>query len=102
MAKLTTKERSKLKDSDFAVPGKRKLPIHDAEHTEMAWKFLPRTQGLTPAEITEARKRILERAKKFGIDTSHWEKSVSKESFEEVSLESLSPKQLRIRQLLFG
>ncbi len=35
MAVLTTKTRSALKDSDFAVPG-RKYPIHDQAHARDA------------------------------------------------------------------
>lgn len=101
MAKLTTKQRDKLKDSDFAVPGKRKLPIFDASHCRAAWDFLPRTKGLTDSEIKEARKRILARAKEFNIDTSDWEKKkVSKEGFVELSLESMTPVQRRIRSLI--
>lgn len=103
MAKLSTKQRDQLKAEDFAVPDKRKLPIHDRSHVKAAWDFLPRTKGLTDSEIKSARKRILARAKEFGIDTTTWEKQrVSQEAFGEVSLEDLSPRQLRIRSLIFS
>lgn len=74
MAKLTQKERDALPAGDFAVPGKRELPMHDREHVKLAWDMVERTKGLTPDEKRTARKRILERAKKFGIDTKDWKK----------------------------
>ena len=70
MAELTVEERAKLPERDFAVPGKRLLPIHDREHAELAWRMLSRTEGLTAEEKAEARRRILGRLKEFGVDTS--------------------------------
>ena len=74
MAKLTKESRDALPASDFAVPGKRALPIHDEAHTRMAWDMVSKTKDLTPSERSEARRRIIERAKQHGIDTSEWEK----------------------------
>jgi len=74
---LTKEEREKLPEEHFAVPGKRKLPIHDATHTKLAWDMLDRTQGLTPAEKSTARHRILRRAKELGIDTKGWNLTAS-------------------------
>lgn len=71
---LTKSERDSLPESDFAVPGKRALPIHDATHVKMAWSMVSKTKDLTPAERTEARKRIKERAAKHGVDTKEWGK----------------------------
>lgn len=101
MAKLTTAQRNKLELKDFAVPGKRKLPIHDKGHVKAAWDLLPRTQGLTTEEIAEARKRILARAKEFDMDTSKWSK-ISKESIALESLDDLTPRQRTIRGLLLS
>jgi hypothetical protein len=70
---LTEKERDALPASDFAVPGKRVLPIHDQKHVAMAWSQVGRTKGLSDTERAEARKHILERAHKFGMDTSDWD-----------------------------
>jgi hypothetical protein len=67
--------RADLADSDFAVPGKRKLRIDDETHVRLAWDMVDRTGGLTPTERRAARRRILARAKKIGIDTSGWEKT---------------------------
>jgi hypothetical protein len=47
---LTDEQRAQLADSDFAVPGKRKLPLHDEEHARLAWDMLDRTHGLSPSE----------------------------------------------------
>jgi hypothetical protein len=75
-AKLSKEERDKLPDSAFAVPGKRLLVITDATHTKLAWDMVDRTEGLTPEERAEARRRILRRAKELGIDTSNWTHSM--------------------------
>ncbi len=55
---LTTKKRNNIKDSDFAVPGKRKLPIHDCSHARNAAARLPQTKGLTSEERRIAKQRI--------------------------------------------
>jgi hypothetical protein len=73
---LSKEERDALPPEHFAVPGKRKLPINDETHTSLAWDQVDRTQGLSEAERSEARARILRRAKELGIDTSDWDKSV--------------------------
>lgn len=36
MAKLKAKGRKKLKKSQFALPGKRKYPVHDKKHAANA------------------------------------------------------------------
>ncbi|WGS53571.1 hypothetical protein LFL96_21170 [Paraburkholderia sp. D15] len=73
---LSKEERDALPPAHFAVPGKRKLPINDDTHTRLAWDQVDRTQGLAEAERSEARARILRRAKELGIDTSDWDKTV--------------------------
>lgn len=70
---LTPEKRQALPDSDFAVPGKRALPMHDETHVRMGWNMIDRTKGLTDPEKSEARRRLLHRAKELGIDTSDWE-----------------------------
>ena len=71
-ARVSTRERNRLPDSAFAVPGKRKLLITDETHTRLAWDMVSRTQGLAPSEKAEARRRILRRAHQLGIDTEDW------------------------------
>ncbi len=70
--KLTKPMRDAIPEEHFAVPGKRKLPIHDERHTRLAWDMVDRTGGLTPEEKSAARGHILRRAKELGIDTTDW------------------------------
>ena len=56
MAKLTTKQRNKLKTSSFAIPGKRKYPIHNITHTRNALARV--SQVGTPAEKRQVRKAV--------------------------------------------
>lgn len=72
MASLDKTARDALPDSDFAVPGKRKLPMHDATHAKLAWDMIDRTEGLTGDERREARERVKNRAKALGVDTENW------------------------------
>lgn len=71
---LTKEQRDALPAEDFAVPGKRKLPMHDARHTSLAWDMVDRTEGLTEAERSAARRRVLRKANALGMDTSSWNK----------------------------
>jgi len=73
-APLTKEQREALPSEQFAVPGKRKLPMPDERHTRLAWSQLSRTQGLTVEERAEARRRIIRRAHELGMDTTDWEK----------------------------
>ncbi len=59
-----------MPDSNFAVPGKRKLLVHDKTHAKLAWSMVNRTHGLTPGERASARGRIKGALKGFGVDTS--------------------------------
>lgn len=74
---LTKEQRDALGADDFAVPGKRALPIrntpNDVDHTRMAWSMVDHTKGLSDTERAEARRKILHRAKELGLDTSKWE-----------------------------
>ena len=74
VAKLDKEARDALPEEHFAVPGKRKLPINDERHTRLAWDMVDRTQGLSPEERAEARRRILHRAHEIGINTDDWHK----------------------------
>ncbi|HEY1772435.1 MAG TPA: DUF6582 domain-containing protein [Gammaproteobacteria bacterium] len=89
MAKLTTEQRKALPESDFAVPETRDLPMHDQDHVKMAWNMVDKTKDLSDVQRTEARRRILERAKSLGIDTSDWH-TIKAMAFEAISLEAMS------------
>ena len=71
---LSKEQRDALPATDFAVPAKRKLPIHDLHHVRLAWSQIGRTGGLTSDERAEGRQRILRRAHELGVDTAEWEK----------------------------
>ena len=53
MAKLSTKERSKLPDSDFAGPN-RSFPIQDANHRRAAQMLDKNASSATKAKINKA------------------------------------------------
>lgn len=72
--RLTKRQRDELPDEHFAVPGKKKLPIHDERHTRLAWDMVDKTQDLSDEERRDARTRILHRAKQLGVDTKDWHK----------------------------
>jgi len=67
MPPLTVEERAKLRDSEFAVPGKRELPLHDADHAKLAWDMLDKTHGLDDYERDEARHRIIRALHRHGV-----------------------------------
>lgn len=83
---LTKEQRDALPDSDFAVPGKRALPMHDQTHTKLGWDMVDRTKGLSDEERRTARERLKRRAKELGINTSDWHITASV-SFEAMALE---------------
>lgn len=67
MATLTAKARRAIKSGNFAVPGKRKLPIEDEGHVQSAMGRVSQTKGLTPGERKTAKVKIAKAAKKLGI-----------------------------------
>jgi hypothetical protein len=69
---LSKDQRDALPEGDFAVPGKRALPMHDATHVRLAWDMVDRTGDLTDSERREARRRIIRKAHELGVDTSGW------------------------------
>ena len=74
----------------YAVPRKppsaSKLPIFDAAHVRNAMARFNQVIGLTDAERATAKNKILEAAKKFGIDVSNFKKlmEVNKMADEEI------------------
>ena len=55
MATLSTTGRKRLKDSDFALPGRR-YPIHDIAHARNALARV--AQSGTPAEQATVRRKV--------------------------------------------
>lgn len=71
---LTTEERRKLADADFAFPDRRLLPIRntpdDETHVKMALSAVATVKGPALSERAAARHRIIRRARELGIDIS--------------------------------
>jgi len=77
MAVLRAAARNNLPASDFAVPGKRSLPMHDKLHAQLAWRAVNRTQGLSAEERASAKRRILSRLREMGVDVSNYNENLS-------------------------
>lgn len=70
MAKLTSKQRSNLPDSDFAIPSERKYPINDASHRRNA---LARASEMENKGVISAKteKMIVRKAHKMPHEKFH-------------------------------
>jgi hypothetical protein len=69
---LSKAQRNALPATDFAVPEKRLILIHDEMSTRLAWNNVSQTAGLNAGERKQARLNIMARAEQFGINTKHW------------------------------
>jgi hypothetical protein len=67
---LSTAQKDKLADKDFAFPKERKEPLTDARHVRNAISRFDQVEGITDAERDKAWKRILKAAKRFDVDVS--------------------------------
>jgi phage head maturation protease len=74
-AKMSSKQRGSLKDSDFAVPGKRKLPINDASHVRNAMARFNQTQFSSADEKKKAKSKIIAAARRFGIKVDEFKQA---------------------------
>ena len=66
-AGLSTAEKNKLDDREFAFPGERKEPLVDAAHVRNAVARFDQVEGVTDAERDEAWRRIQAAAEKFDV-----------------------------------
>jgi len=69
-AKLNTKKRNELKDSDFGIPELRKYPLNDETHVEAAVRMFPHAPLKYRKSLAN---RILSKAIEYGMDTSGWD-----------------------------
>ena len=67
---LSTADKNRLDDGDFAFPKARKEPLTDASHVRNAIARFDQVEDVTDAERDEAWTRIKARAKKFGVEIS--------------------------------
>jgi hypothetical protein len=67
---LSTAEKDKLKDSEFAFPKERKEPLTDARHVRNAIARFDQVEGVSDSERDQAWKRILAAAKRYDVEVS--------------------------------
>jgi hypothetical protein len=67
---MSTADKDKLPDKEFAFPKERKEPLTDARHIRNAVARFDQVEGVSDAERDRAWKRILTAAKKHGVEVS--------------------------------
>lgn len=64
MAKLTTRQRKRLRSSQFALPAQRRFPIHDESHARFALSAASRSLragNITPKQAAAIRYKAQKR-----------------------------------------
>jgi len=67
---LSTADKDKLADHEFAFPAERKEPLTDARHVRNAISRFGQVEGVSDAERDQAWQRILAAARRFDVDVS--------------------------------
>src|SRR5580698_8924172 len=67
---MSTADKDKLDDQEFAFPEERKEPLTDARHVRNAISRFDQVEGVSDAERDRAWKRILTAAKRHGVAVS--------------------------------
>ncbi len=67
---MSTAEKDRLKDSEFAFPKERKEPLTDARHVRNAIARFNQVEGVSDAERDEAWKRITAAARRYDVEVS--------------------------------
>jgi hypothetical protein len=67
---MSTAEKDRLADKEFAFPDERKEPLTDAKHVRNAIARFDQVEGVSDAERDKAWKRILAAAKRFDVEVS--------------------------------
>ena len=65
---MSTAEKDRLKDTQFAFPDQRKEPLNDAAHVRNAIARFDQVEGVSDTERDEAWKRILRAADRFDVE----------------------------------
>ncbi len=71
MAKLSSKQRDKLPDDEFAYiadDGERKLPVNDAGHVRSAASYFSKTDFQSGDAKRKAAKKVLAAADEHGVE----------------------------------
>ena len=67
---MSTAEKDRLKDQEFAFPAERKEPLSDARHVRNAIARFDQVEGVSDEERDQAWKRILAAAKRYDVEVS--------------------------------
>ena len=67
---LSTAQKNRMPDSEFAFPEQRKEPLTDAKHVRNAIARFDQVEDVTDAERERAWKRILAASRKFDVEVS--------------------------------
>jgi hypothetical protein len=67
---LSTGEKDRLAESEFAFPRERKEPLTDARHVRNAIARFDQVEGVSDAERDQAWQRILAAAKRYDVQVS--------------------------------
>jgi hypothetical protein len=67
---MSTSEKDRLPDGQFAFPDERKEPLNDAAHVRNAIARFDQVEGVSDAERDRAWKRIVTAAYKFDVEVS--------------------------------
>jgi hypothetical protein len=67
---MSTAEKDRLADQEFAFPEERKEPLTDARHVRNAIARFDQVEGVSDAERDQAWKRILSAAKRYDVEVS--------------------------------
>jgi hypothetical protein len=67
---MSTAEKDKLPDKEFAFPKQRKEPLTDARHVRNAISRFDQVEGVSDADRDRAWKRIVAAAQRFDVEVS--------------------------------
>jgi hypothetical protein len=67
---LSTAEKDRLDDAEFAFPKERKEPLSDAQHVRNAIARFDQVEGVSDAERDQAWERIRAAARRYDVDIS--------------------------------
>jgi hypothetical protein len=67
---MSTAEKDRLSDQEFAFPAERKEPLTDARHVRNAIARFDQVEGVSDAERDRAWQRIQAAAKRYDVEVS--------------------------------
>ena len=67
---MSTAQKDRLDEEEFAFPNERKEPLTDARHVRNAIARFDQVEGVSDADRDQAWKRIIKAAKQFDVEVS--------------------------------